>query len=377
MNYGKRFDPNSVTDQELLDAYSALCKKLNKVATRKDMLNSGDAMLKRTYMYNRRFGGLIDVQKRLGMQNNFGGGAAAKYDPEDLLNEIKVVARKTGKTPTQSELKYPADAYKRHFGTYNSALEKLGLRPNVKFGQTSTAIRADILRVAKMLGRTPTAKEFEGNSSTVTPITACHKIAKNSSWNDVLRIIDLPVLYNKNLTDQELKDELLRLEASMKRIPGYYDMVQLGSYSPETYARRFGTYLKALGHFGFDYTPDNQWFNACYTDGLDGVRYKSKFEANIANTLLGMKQNGEIVDYEYERLVCADRKWTCDFFVKQCKKKGDVWLEADGMGKNRPEMYDDEHEKICYYKANGINYSIATYKSGDLSDLIRKQLNRT
>jgi hypothetical protein len=181
----------------------------------------------------------------------------------------------------------------------------------------------------------------------------------------VLKKCGLKVMNNRNITDQELKDEVERLRLKLSRLPGYYDMVQLGVYSPETYSERFGSYIQALKHFGYDYTSESQWYNQTHTAGKDGRCYKSKFEANIADCLFDLKSAGKILSYEYEKPVCADRKWTCDFYIELDGKS--YWLEADGMGKNRFDPYDGDNEKIEYYAANGYRHLIIPYKKIDLA----------
>jgi hypothetical protein len=361
MNYGKRFDPATITDDELISELRALADKLGKTPSRSDMKN-GTNITKRLYLYSRRFGGLQEAQKLAGLIENL-GGTELSYSKEELLTEIGNLSERLGHTPTQDEInkygKYPIGAYKRHFGTYNKALEQLSISPNIKFGIEPEAIKQDILRVYGLLGRAPTAAEFSEYSTTVSSVTAYHKISKNDSWNDILKICGIPVVYNKNLTDQELKDEIIRLEVVLGRLPGYYDMALYGKYSATAYAYRYGTYVKALHHFGFNYVPQNKWENQTFTLGKDNVLYKSNFEANVANVLKELKESGLIDNYIYEYPVCSEHKWTCDFLIQIGERK--IWLEADGMGNNRPIVYDKTKGKIKYYIDNGFNYYILEY----------------
>lgn len=83
----------------------------------------------------------------------------------------------------------------------------------------------------------------------------------------------------------------------------------------------------------------------------DGNKYRSKFEASIANFLVKHS-----ISFEYEKRVCNSKRWTCDFII------GDLWIEADGLGKFRKDakdkLYTDGNEKIQYYKDNNYNYII-------------------
>ena len=373
----ERFDPDSITNDVLIDELKMLAKKLGKTPSRNDMVALGTDITKRLYLYGRRFGGLQEACEKAGLVPNK-GNRDLKYTDEELLDHILKLQKSLNRTPTQEDIqkagKYAIGAYKRHFCTYNNALKKIGIRHNTKFGQSVEEIKQDILLVAKLLNRTPTSREFDKYSKTVSWITASNKIVKTNSWNAVLKSCGLDIVYNKNLTEQEMKDEIIRLQNLLGRIPGYYDMIQLGKYSPEAYAYNYGTYVKALNYFGFEYTPQSQWHNQVFTKGKDGTMYRSKFEALIADILYDTKMKGDILSYEYEKLVCKDRKWTCDFYIKINDKE--LWIEADGMGKNRAEVYNDEHEKIKYYIDNNKNFYIINYSKNSLTEEISDLVGR-
>jgi len=362
MNYIKRFDPDTISNDVLLDELKKLSETLRKTPSKKDMKDFGDNITKRYWLYRERFGSLQNAQKLIGLTINL-GGFQLEYSDKELLDEILNIKNKVGHTPTQDEIdkhgKYPIGAYKRHFGTYNKSLHLIGIDPNIQFGISAEEIKNDILRVSKALGRTPKSEEFTLMSKTVCSMTACAKISGGISWNNTLKKCGLVILNNKNITDDELKQEIIRVGDKVNRVPGYYDMVHFGNFSPVTYAIHFGSYIKALDYFGFDYIPPESQLNNQRTKGKDGTLYKSKFESSVANVLLEFKKDGIIKDYQYEKRVCEERQWTCDFYIDCCDKK--IWLEADGMGKNRPDRYDEENEKIQYYKDNLFDYRILVY----------------
>lgn len=368
----KRFNPNSVSDEELLNELKRLAKKLGKTPSRNDMMK-GTEMTKRLYLYGKRFGGLTQACEKVGLKPNI-GGKGLKYTEKELLDHILYIEKEIGRTPTQEDIgkfnNYAIGAYKRHFGTYNNALEKLNLKHNVKYNVSKEDIIQSIIDISKVIGRSPTSREFSERGN-VSSVTACKKLGTHS-WNKVLKLCGLPIAYNKNLTKQELKDELVKLEKELGRIPGYYDMTQIGKYSAETYSNHFGSYIAALKYFGYNYVPQSQWNNQEHTKGLDGTLYKSKFEANIGNILYQLKKSNKIDNYEYEKQVCADRKWTCDFYVQ--KDGHNFWVEADGMGKHRNVSYDDDNEKIKYYKDNNYDFRIISYRKTLLNMEIEKML---
>ena len=364
MNTKKRFDPDSISDAQLIDEIKKLANLLGRTPSRNDMIKYGTDITKRLYLYSRRFGGLREAQKLAGLKENIGGSDCA-YSKEELLGEIVKLSKKLKRTPTQDEIsklgKYPIGAYKRHFGTYNKALGQINIERNVKFGITRQEIINDIIRVSKLLDKTPTIDEFDEHTNTASSVTAYKKLNCKNSWNKVLKVCGLPITYNKNLTEQDFKDEVIRLETKLGHIPTYNDMVQFGNYSPESYAFNFGSYVKALHYFGFDYIPENQFEQQCYTKGKDRKLYRSKFEACLADILYDKG-----VNYEYEKRICLERQWTCDFYLPNFN----IWLEADGMEHNRKISYeDDRNEKIKYYKEKKFNYYIIKYSSNYLQGI--------
>ena len=375
MSCNKRFDPDSVTEQKLLDELLILSNTLGRTPSRRDMLN-GTSITKRLYLYDRKFGGLSEACLKVGLVINK-GGFDLQYTDKELLDHILDLKKSLNRTPTQEDInnagKYAIGAYKRHFGTYNKALKQLNIRHNMRHDVTEQEIIDDIIRVSNILGASPTGKLFDEMSQTVCWKSATIKTNNNFNWNALLKQCGLKVLNNRNITEPELKYEIEKLKTQLNRLPGYYDMLQLGAYSPETYAERFGSYLLALKHFGYDYVPDSQWQNQTYTSGKDGTLYKSKFEANIADALFDMKGANKILSYEYEKQVCSDRKWTCDFYIKTNDKEW--WLEADGMGKNRFDPYEDGNEKIDFYTTNNYMFLIIPYRKLDLQKYIERLLN--
>lgn len=81
--------------------------------------------------------------------------------------------------------------------------------------------------------------------------------------------------------------------------------------------------------------------------------YRSKKEALIARYLTECG-----VAFEYEKRVCSEHTWTCDFYIA----KNDLWIEYDGLEANRDhtraKAYNRDHPKIAYYAENGYKYVV-------------------
>jgi len=111
----------------------------------------------------------------------------------------------------------------------------------------------------------------------------------------------------------------------------------------------------------------------CYI-GKDNNIYVSLLELKTGNHLFYLVNNNKIKDYEYEAKVCKEKSWTCDFLIF-CNSGNKVWLEIDGMRKNRKYPYLlGENNKIEYYKINNFDYAILSYNNRDLIKSINSLL---
>src|SRR5690606_10013686 len=99
---GKRFDPNSVSDEELLESIRRLSKKLNRTPSQTDMKH-GDSNTKRLYLYRRRFGSIKNAQVKAGMEPN-NSGTDIKYSSKQLIDEINTLSKKLNRTPSQTDI---------------------------------------------------------------------------------------------------------------------------------------------------------------------------------------------------------------------------------------------------------------------------------
>lgn len=100
---------------------------------------------------------------------------------------------------------------------------------------------------------------------------------------------------------------------------------------------------------------------------FNGVQYRSIAEAEVAKIL-----HSNFIAFEYERPVCADRKWTCDFYLPDY----DLWIEYDGMGDARTHNGKTSFcDKLSYYKSNGYNYKVITRDDKDILETLGLKIN--
>ena len=302
-----------------------------------------------------------------------------KISNEELINELKRLTKELGKAPKRDELdklgKYSKNAYKRAFGGISPALIKIGEKPTFYKNQTKEDLINEIKRIYKETGQIPTYTLFKEHGK-FTYQTA-RNILNEMPWHLFLKECNLfsdeeiESVKRGSISKQELIDEVVRLKDILQKVPTYTDMMINGSISPEVYASQHETYSKAMIELGFpEHIPCGSYINSTPTKGLDGINYKSIFEANVANYLLNMKNKNLIKDYEYERVIYRKDcwRWSCDFIITLLDGM-ELFLECDGMGAKRKIPYNQGNPKIKFYIDNNINYHILDYGRDTLKDL--------
>lgn len=349
------------SNEEILKEINRVAKNLNKTPTY-DELNHLSKIRPRTMVD--RFGSFNNAIISAGLvPHNY------NVKEKEIIEEIVRISKKLGKTPSEKEFTthsiLSADLVKLRFGRFNKALVMAGLRVNIGRGLSFEDIKSEIERISKLLNKTPTRRELIKYSKTFRSIKAVLLATKSKTWNECLTKCGFEINHLYNIPDEDLIAEIKRLEKELDRLPGPREMREFGKYDPGAYSRKSGTYVKTLRDFGFDYVPTNQWKGQQYTKGKDGQIYRSKFEANIANILYGLVKNGTINNYEYEKRVCKERQWTCDFYLTIKTRK--CWVEADGIENKRENPYNEDNEKIEYYETHGYDYLIIKYKDSVLN----------
>jgi very-short-patch-repair endonuclease len=305
-----------------------------------------------------------------------------KISDQELLDELKRVKTVLGRVPKQKDLsgnsKYSANAYKRAFGGISAALKLIGERPYMCKHPTRELCISEMNRLYKELNKVPTEDEFD-EFAELSYVTFLRIIRPKPTHIFLEEECDIPQeaidkIMKRNISNEALKNEIIRLKELIGRYPTYYDMVREGKFSCYTYEHRFGTWIEALHALGFtDYISQSVYKNQIHVKGKDGIVYRSNFEARVGDILYQMEIDKKIKSYEYEKPVCEGRTWTCDFYIR-FNDGTDLWLELDGMMASRKDPYDASNEKIAYYKAHGLKYDIMDYRNSEIFEKINEIL---
>ena len=115
------------------------------------------------------------------------------------IKELKRVARKLGKTPTAFDFSEHARmsyaTITKLFGSWNAGVMAAGLKITVQYGRTKSGCIKELKQVAKKIGRTPTVHEFDKQSD----ISISVIIKRFGSWGKGVLAAGLNINRNRGV----------------------------------------------------------------------------------------------------------------------------------------------------------------------------------
>jgi len=131
----------SDTRKDLLDELQRLAEELGTTPASTDMNESGAYWASQ---YIDEFGGWNDALREVGLEPN----QPRKIPTDELLNEIRRLARKVNRTPTKKQMddlgEYYGGTYLNRFGSWNEAIRQAGFNPNRRIPETEFIDRPDV-----------------------------------------------------------------------------------------------------------------------------------------------------------------------------------------------------------------------------------------
>ncbi len=303
---------------------------------------------------------------------------------EELIENLKDLHNKLGRVPKKKDLvvikgsKYGSSAYVRAFGNIQNAIVAAGFRPHQRRGLSIEKVLDDIKRVYKLLGHTPTRNEYiEMNDSFIgySPIKD-----RFGSWTKALMAAGIPIInagkVDKIFILQELKKWYIKNNCDVNCL-AYWTIRKAKAkgkfpFSCATIKNHFPnlSWQETMQQVDQLYETKDPFIRRVHHIGIDSNKYLSLLEWEAGNILYNFKNTKQIKGYEYEKLVCEGRSWTCDFVIKTNDDE-EIWLEIDGMRRNRTHPYKSgKNKKIQYYIDNNINYKIISYNHKDIKKSI-------
>jgi len=225
-----------ITKEQVIAGLKRVAKKLGRTPKLLEFTISQGVI-------ERLFGSWNKTLKAAGLKINHSNQPITK---EQVVAELKRVAKQLGRTPMKYEfttLSFISERpVCRMFGTWNKALKAVGLKLNRYRGFTKEQVLTEIKGLAKRLGRTPTQDDFNKRA----PVSTNTVEKLFGTWNKALTTAGLTLNQFKGFTKQQIITELKRVAKKLGRTPTYDDFNKHANVSTRTVQNLFDTWNKAL-----------------------------------------------------------------------------------------------------------------------------------
>lgn len=230
-----------ISNEQLISAYFALKNELKKQPTVEDIDRQGkfsSSSYKRRWERWNLF--LRYIKEPFLVDRDI--------TEDDLVINFLDVQNKLGKVPTISDMRengmYSISTYDKKFGTWNSFLKTQNVEPTKLHLIPKEKYISEYKKVKAKLGKIPTKKEFDENSS----ISSSSFRRIWGSWSNFLKEQGVRT---RDISNEELIDEYVKLKAYLgKKTLTQADMNEKGKFSSSTFERRFGSWNKFLQKIG-------------------------------------------------------------------------------------------------------------------------------
>ena len=239
--------PRYATEEELITNLKEVYEKLKKTPTISDIKIPISKYGLKPYV--RMFGTWNRAIEKAGYISNH----YIYVSENDLINNLKALAIKLGRTPRIYDLKKPLSKYTikvyvAKFGKWIRALEKAGYVENPPRYATEEDLIKNIKEVAIKLKRTPTLEEMKKPLSKYEEKTYYRIFG---SWQQALKMAGLESKLYKKISEDELISNLQSITNKLGRLPHYKEIKKpISKYAKGTYINRFGSWSKAIVAMG-------------------------------------------------------------------------------------------------------------------------------
>jgi len=140
------------------------------------------------------------------------------------------------------------DAFETAFGSWSAALDAAGVGDAPQVEHTRHELIDEILRVADIIGETPTRMEMRKHGEIATN---CY-YNRFGSWNDALQAAGFEPNEIHGYSREELLAEIDRLRDELGHTPTRNEMRSQGQFAEKPYRRVFGSWNAALKEAGLE-----------------------------------------------------------------------------------------------------------------------------
>lgn len=179
-----------------------------------------------------------------------------KYSKEYLIEKLKELSIKLGKTPTIKDLRKEKNipsyiAFYTNFRSWNNALKSAGLNLNYEYKFYSEKELLDLLiKFKKNKGRSPKIEDFQKDTNLPAPNTYFDRFG---SWNNALKLANLEINERKDYRNDELINILKKLSKELGRTPMMRDLESKKDLPcAEVFKIHFSSWNNALKYAGLE-----------------------------------------------------------------------------------------------------------------------------
>ena len=237
-----------LSDEKILADLREAARRLGKTPTRGEYKNIPG--LADASVLETRFGSWNAALERVGLEPNL-----RRYTDAQLIESLRRAADELGGTPAKYDLRgmkgFPdPEVYSKRFGSWAEAVRRAGLPPRVvdRRHYTDRYLLEALARAADDLGRTPTWGEFRAMEG-VPGMDAYRD--RFGSWREALRLAGLTPRSRGGISDDELAAELRRAAAVLGNTPSKEELRLMDGFpNPDTYWKRYGSWGEAVRRAG-------------------------------------------------------------------------------------------------------------------------------
>lgn len=218
------------------------------------------------------------------------------YTKEDIIKSIQTLAQELGKTPSLTDYnnhkcKPTGPIIINRFGSWNEALLAAGFTEHSYL--TKEQLLELLQNYYKEHNNTPSTREFDSDKKYPNVVTYKRHFG---SWNNALELAGLPLKQRKPKTKYSKEYMITCIKnyiQKYKKIPIQKEFDADKDFpSATTVVKYCGSWEAAIREAG--YTPDTGSGFGYYTKALDGNTYRSKAEAYFVDTYLFNQYTYEI-----------------------------------------------------------------------------------
>lgn len=256
-----------------------------------------------------------------------------RYTKEEVLQDIKEVISTTNSTNRENYLKhgkYSRAVFEKFFGSWNEILELLDYKINMYKNVTKEEVIQEMLRLQEKHNGYFTAVIQRKESKYSQPIID----RLFGSFSNMLRELNLRSPYGKAITDEEIINEIKDIYNRFGTISG--DLIdEFSSLSTPTIIHRFGSMQEAYEKANVSPSDDNQ-------------SKLSKYVLSIANSILNETPK---LEYTFPWLINprTNKKLRVDAYYP----KNNIIIEVDGRQHFDPNCFrTNEGFEVIKYRDN-------------------------